>query len=350
MSKNITIQEGGTAKQMTVDKLKTNLVGGGTQLWVPEDEVTLGTKVITENGTYYASADGYYGYESVEVKGIGSISGTGSDGEQHYVHIDPETGEIKDTVLPSKIVITNLPTKTDYDSGEAIDYTGMVVTAFLSNDEAWEDAQHPGGVIPINELTLSVTNASLNTDNSDLLVEGELETQPASPIKYGSTIQFTYENNYRIDTYTYEGTGIRCMCAEHSDYRIGFVIASSQPATITAKDIRVVKRTGEETTVSDETITLYNTFEYGGLTVYYKYTGYITSDSNALFTVMSPPKEHLPSNVSLTTKEVAWTLVYGTQLGPTPGTQEIPVAWSRPFDGEVLETTFDVNVATGDPD
>jgi hypothetical protein len=34
MSKNITIQEGGVAKQLTVDKLKTNLVGGGTQLWV----------------------------------------------------------------------------------------------------------------------------------------------------------------------------------------------------------------------------------------------------------------------------------------------------------------------------
>jgi tetratricopeptide (TPR) repeat protein len=38
MSKNITIQEGGTAKQFTAQKLQTSLVGGGTQLWVPEDE------------------------------------------------------------------------------------------------------------------------------------------------------------------------------------------------------------------------------------------------------------------------------------------------------------------------
>lgn len=35
MSKNINIQEGGIGKQLTVDKLKTNLVDGGTQLWVP---------------------------------------------------------------------------------------------------------------------------------------------------------------------------------------------------------------------------------------------------------------------------------------------------------------------------
>lgn len=28
MSKNITIQEGGVGKQLTVDKLRTNLVGG----------------------------------------------------------------------------------------------------------------------------------------------------------------------------------------------------------------------------------------------------------------------------------------------------------------------------------
>ena len=59
MSKNITIQEGGVAKQLTVDKLKTNLVGSGTCLWVPEDDVQLTTKYITENGTYPASDDNY---------------------------------------------------------------------------------------------------------------------------------------------------------------------------------------------------------------------------------------------------------------------------------------------------
>lgn len=65
MSKNITIQEGGVAKQFTAQKLQTNLVGGGTQLWVPEDEAgdyaNLEELSVTENGTYVPSenADGF---------------------------------------------------------------------------------------------------------------------------------------------------------------------------------------------------------------------------------------------------------------------------------------------------
>lgn len=53
MSKSIVIQEGGIGKQLTVDKLKTDLVGGGTCLWVPEDSTNLGTKHISEGGKGY---------------------------------------------------------------------------------------------------------------------------------------------------------------------------------------------------------------------------------------------------------------------------------------------------------
>ena len=56
MSKKIVIQEGGVGRQFTADKLKTALVGGGSCLWVPEDETTLGTKIITENGTFHRAA------------------------------------------------------------------------------------------------------------------------------------------------------------------------------------------------------------------------------------------------------------------------------------------------------
>lgn len=38
MNQNIIIQEGGTNYQFTAKKLKTNKVGGGTCLWIPEDE------------------------------------------------------------------------------------------------------------------------------------------------------------------------------------------------------------------------------------------------------------------------------------------------------------------------
>lgn len=72
MSKNITIQEGGVARTLSgVEKIVTNVVGGGTQNWVPEDEaanyVTTGELSVSENGTYYASDDGYVGYSEVTV-------------------------------------------------------------------------------------------------------------------------------------------------------------------------------------------------------------------------------------------------------------------------------------------
>lgn len=71
MSKNITIQEGSVARTFTAAKLRTGLVSGGTCNWVPEDEaedyVSLRSKDIDENGTYYAADDGTVGYSSVVV-------------------------------------------------------------------------------------------------------------------------------------------------------------------------------------------------------------------------------------------------------------------------------------------
>lgn len=66
MAKNITIREGDTSKQFTAKKLKTNLVGGGTANWVPEDEavdyVEIKPHEFTQNGTFNPSdfnADGF---------------------------------------------------------------------------------------------------------------------------------------------------------------------------------------------------------------------------------------------------------------------------------------------------
>lgn len=159
MSKNIVIQEGGLSKQMTANKLKTNLVGGGTCLWVPEDETKLGIKIITENGTYKASDDGYYGYSEVTVSGIGSVTGTDGDGDEATV--TPGTdGELVITKIPSYIIVDVPPTKTTYADGETIDFTGIVVKAFLKSGEPWSDSSHPDGIIPISELMFPVTTAN----------------------------------------------------------------------------------------------------------------------------------------------------------------------------------------------
>lgn len=72
MAKDITIQEGGVARNFTgVEKLTTNVIGGSTQNWVPEDEaenyVETGHLRVDENGHYNASDDGYIGYGEVDV-------------------------------------------------------------------------------------------------------------------------------------------------------------------------------------------------------------------------------------------------------------------------------------------
>lgn len=72
MAKNIIISEGTETKFLSgVSKLRTNLQGGGSQLWVPEDEagdyVRLSAKTIRENGEYFAADENYTGYKSVKV-------------------------------------------------------------------------------------------------------------------------------------------------------------------------------------------------------------------------------------------------------------------------------------------
>lgn len=171
MSKNITIQEGGIGKQLTADKLKTNLVGGGTCLWVPEDETTLGTKNISENGTYRASDEGLYGYSEVTVSGIGTATGTGPDGEDHSYSEDGEGG-ITDTILPSSISVVTPPTVTTYADGATIDFSGMVVKGYLKSGALWTDYAHPNGIIPISELMLPVTTASKDESHSDEWSDG----------------------------------------------------------------------------------------------------------------------------------------------------------------------------------
>lgn len=57
MSKDVIIQEGGRGKTITADKLRTAVVNGGDCLWVLEDEVQLGEKIIDENGTYSELAE-----------------------------------------------------------------------------------------------------------------------------------------------------------------------------------------------------------------------------------------------------------------------------------------------------
>lgn len=78
MPKNVVFQTKKDSKSVVgkskqTKMLRTNLQGGGTCDWVPEDETILIAKVITQDGTYKASDEpgNVYGYSEVTVQGIG---------------------------------------------------------------------------------------------------------------------------------------------------------------------------------------------------------------------------------------------------------------------------------------
>lgn len=208
MSKNITIAEGAQSKNFNnVAKIRTNLIGGGTQNWIPEDEAgnyanleeiyisengtyyaddegvdgfskvsvnvsggeaKLITKEITANGTYNASADAADGYSEVYVN-IGETGrepvSSGGDGNEYFVETDPNTKNFIKTVLPSSIEITTSPTKRNYVSGETIDITGMVVKAYKNDGTIWTATGYSSGIIPNTELIIEPNIATIVADN-----------------------------------------------------------------------------------------------------------------------------------------------------------------------------------------
>lgn len=74
--KNITIQEGGVPKPLSVKSLVTPLTDGGTQSWVPEDETQLQQKTATRNGRIKPDS-GFYGLSAVDVMVEGSYPSPG---------------------------------------------------------------------------------------------------------------------------------------------------------------------------------------------------------------------------------------------------------------------------------
>lgn len=79
-----------------------------------------------------------------------------SDSERDAAGFNPENPTWQDN-LPDEIRVTTPPTKTEYNEGEEIDYTGMVVKAY-KNGSVWSNENYPEGVIPFEELELELNN------------------------------------------------------------------------------------------------------------------------------------------------------------------------------------------------
>lgn len=337
MSKNITILEGSTSKQFgNAKKLRTNMSGGGTCDWVPEDEVQLTTKHITENGTYIAADEGYYGYSQVTVNGIGGTTYTAQDGDQlggdpllpaEDYYID-EYGNV--VLLPSAIGFTLPPSKLNYENGEHIVLTGANVRAYRNDGVTWESSDYPGGIVPLSELTIVPATADYSQSSGESHAISDL---------FNKEIYFKKDSAQTIRNYPR-----RHYVVMGASFAVGpssggcwFIAAASEP--LTGRYYK--KQLGGQIT-DDRPYSLAGSYTYDNKTVYYN-----THASSA------DTSYDVPNNEGITFNEwqnnhgkMAWTMIYGTITAS--GEAEIAVKWNRPYDGKELATTFDIQINSGE--
>ena len=338
MSKNISIAEGGVARQFTNDKLKINLVGGGTEYYVPESGVQLTTKSVTANGTYTAAADDKYGFSQFSVNVRGGNGSADSHGKptggdikpggagSAVVGTDPETGndvvvgvdedgQLVNTPLPSSIVLVTPPTKTDYNDGETIDLSGAVVVAKMADGTTWTDADHPNGHV---SCTPEPAVASGSGGGGNLL----------HPI--------AYIEDYTVGRWPPEYTGVmesewyvpgfRCFACEFEDgSHTGYAVSSQQPSGAYA-----VNHYGDG---SSQTFPLSATEKIvNGVPVYVIYGSILPA--YIPYTTTTPMAHGEPNDYDF------WSVVYSGGSAA----QTITLNWARPVDEKVLSTTMQIEI------
>lgn len=148
-----------TPFEASLDKIRTLGIGASSVTWVPDADTRCTSLRVTANGTYKAADRGDYGYNYITVSVPGtSVTGRDPDtGEEVQVSVDPETGNIVETVLPVEIRVTTPPTKTTYADGETIDYSGIVVHAYSATGADM-------GKVPFSELVFPVTTADADSN------------------------------------------------------------------------------------------------------------------------------------------------------------------------------------------
>lgn len=339
MSKNLTIKEGGVAKQLTVDKLKTNLVSGGTCLWVPEDEVQLTTKTITENGIYKASDDGHYGYSKVivNIANAGTATGTDGDGDEAVAYTDPTTGGLIEEKVPSSIEVITPPTTPYgiYTNGQTITTEGMVVKAYFASGGEY-------GTVLNGEITLNPTTAiyDATTDRpSESQATSNLDTSPLSqPIIFSNYVEVISE------TETFVLSAPVVIIYHSTGDNIGFILGG----TVGASYSYVTRRISTGDIINSESGTFVEAqYTYDNKSVSFIYGGG-NHGANPVLSIDSNPNNVNTSVFSTKRGPIIWTCVYGEVETERAGSrQQITVSWPRPHDGKVLETTFEILVAPG---
>jgi len=329
------ILEGGTARNFNVKKLYVRPGSGDTLIpFVPEDEVALTTKSITENGVYQAKKEGVYGWSSVKVSvpKNTSVTGKGQDGKDHTITKDPVTGELVDEIAPEYIVVTMPPTTVQYQHGDTIDFSGIVVHAYDSDGVDL-------GEVPFEELIFPVTIADFYASGDIIIHDPQginmIRLSKTGVVDLGGWGRFAYDSRV-IGKYIGTGSGSEGRTGrdlyvgndyENDDFSV-YMTAYNGKGYFMAADEDSVK---QAYVIIDYNLSggLYGTI---GTAQLQQFTICADDPNNPTWDFSGLPVstiDPLEADMSAYDKAV----------------QEIPVQWPRTGDGAVLEASFVIYVS-----
>lgn len=322
MGEAVKIKEGGVDRsQNQINKLKTNMQGGGVCYWLPETELQTDDKRVTQNGNYTAEHEGYYGYNEiiVSIPGTGDMNGKGADGNDYSITVD-DNGYIVETKIPSAIQITTPPVKVIYNDGETIDYTGMVVKLYDGEGNLFTDSRYPDGIIPATELLLPENTAHYDGSGGG---SSDLDTSPMTqPLPVNTEMTVVRDGRDEMVVRGECITGYYHLTSAEDFLCV--IAASKEPGS-------VIERTGEIIPLASE-------YGHNGKTAYFTYSsinGYYLEPGEGQWQAIAVDNRN--PNVS----QIAWTLLYGNG---GQSTQSLPVQWISTYNGKTLETAQDIAV------
>ena len=308
--------------------------------------VVTDTTTLTPQTAITFTSDGHYDTTlNNEVTVNTSGDATLSDGSQMlapytaYARGNKITGTMQKYVgeiltMPAVIAIVQNPTKMEYEDGEDIDLTGMILKGFYKNGDAWEgNAEYPGGVIALSELTVEPSVASFSDPNlhekngvTALKIICDDPLHSTNPMPYNG-----YKNHTAFGDY---------ISSNQVHFYHFYYFATPATVYLTRYNGRIYGITDVSTR---EYISVYQDgrqvygWVYGWGASYPFTTGTVFNDSvDETASVMRLIKDSIP---------VSETNPFGVNFAnPTKieRVQDITITWERPGDGKELTTILQI--------
>lgn len=259
-----------------------------------------------------------------------SFTGLNDLGIPELVSLDMDFN-IQEDELPASIEIVTPPNKLEYQDGERIDLTGMVVTAKKTDGSTWTSAKYPNGHIPLGELIIEPTQADANQTEVTIYTDGE---GVVAATVYAN-VKETEKNIWGDETSAcpdrskpIPGRGVESFLGAWPDAP-GVYLITNYNGTVFGKSLGGLIMACSCTKYINAVYGNYYWFCSSGAGLDSSRWSAIESSGGG-FSLHAPVSTSDPSEAG--------------ELNPESGVQAISVSWPRYGDGELLSAAFDIEV------